>query len=234
MARAHPNITVLNGAEVVPSAQVQVNVRATGLPAVIFQSESGGTVRPGGNPFTCDGAGRAPADVWLNRGAYNLICSGPDLDPFPIPWESVPGADGGIDSDWLGAGAVAASKIAAGAVTPDKISDLWITHTWGLLGEIRTAQGAQDYITPFPIELGPNQTARLKRVRARRNSGTSFTYRILRNSTNVTGTLTCNSANPTPVSLDVPVVDGDQMFLEILSVTGAPSNGSVTLAIATN
>jgi microcystin-dependent protein len=85
----------------VQGATVQINRRSDGTAAAVFAAETGsGTV---GNPRTSDANGDVVG--WLDRGSYVAVITAAGYATKTVNFESVPGADQGIDSAALAPGA---------------------------------------------------------------------------------------------------------------------------------
>lgn len=113
-----------------------------------------------------------------------------------------------------------------------------VTHTWAITGVIQTATGAGDltnYVPPMFISLASLETVKLVKAYYVIGSGTSITFSIQRNGTNVTG-LASLSATSTPgnaaASSPPTLSDGDQLALVVNSVSGTnPGNLTVSIAL---
>lgn len=157
MARVEIPIVVLNSTTGLPvvGAAVAVTVRATGNPATWYTAETGGTGSTAA--IVTDAAGRVSA--WVPRGAYNLAVSGTGITSYTEPWDAVPGADGTIDTLWLGAG-VAAAVIATeiidpytvGPSTSFEIGSVAATHN-GKTGKVFLVAYADVLSTPFSVNI---------------------------------------------------------------------------------
>jgi hypothetical protein len=82
-------------------ASVQVNLR-TGGAASVYSAETAGSVLL--NPLTSDAQGRVTG--WVERGAYNLAVSHPDLPGggYTAFFDAAPGGNATIDGLWLPGG----------------------------------------------------------------------------------------------------------------------------------
>lgn len=102
----------------VQNAEVTIKDRNDNAVAV-FQDQTGSTQRT--QPLLTDAQGRV--DGWLNRGAYKIIIVVPSRPTRTEYYDSSPGGDGAIDSDWIQASAITNSKLADSSVSGDKIAN---------------------------------------------------------------------------------------------------------------
>lgn len=126
-----------------------------------------------------------------------------------------------------------AAGIANGAVTPAKMSSktLRVAHTFTLPGPIAVASGDTDYIPGFFVSVPATQTVALVAARYRINGGTSCQFDIEVNGSDATGfaSLTATTTAATTDPANVALADNDYVTITIDSVTGSPTNLSVTL-----
>ncbi len=118
MARTEIPLIVLDPAtgNAVVGASVAVKDRVTGSPSTVYAAETGATTVT--NPRTTDAYGRVAG--WIERGSYQFDISGTGLVSYTEYYESSPGGDGTIDTNWITSGAVTTAKLADEAVTADK------------------------------------------------------------------------------------------------------------------
>ncbi len=108
-----------------------------------------------------------------------------------------------------------------------------IGHTFTVYGEIKVPSGDTDYICPFFIDLPTGQTAKLVACRYIINSGTSVTFKLQKNGSDITG-FTSLSAGTTVAETDpadVTLADADKIALVVTAVSSTPKNLSVTVFI---
>lgn len=115
MARAPIPLTVLKPIgfgrlAAAAGASVQVNLRSGGA-ASVYNAETAGSVLA--NPLTSDAQGRVTG--WVERGAYNLVASHPDLPGggYTEFFDAAPGGNSTVDALWLPDGVVSAAKVAS-------------------------------------------------------------------------------------------------------------------------
>jgi hypothetical protein len=115
MARAPIPLTVLKPLgfgrlAAAVGASVQVNLRSGGA-ATVYNAGTAGLVLS--NPLTSDAQGRVTG--WVERGAYNLVASHPDLPGggYTAFFDAAPGGNATIDELWLPDGVVTGAKLAA-------------------------------------------------------------------------------------------------------------------------
>lgn len=138
MARAELPIVVLNTTTGLPvsGASVAVKYRSSGLAATWWTQETGGTSSTAS--ITTDASGRTSA--WLDRGAYNCTVSGTGITTYTEPWDSSPGADGGIDSLWLPDNVIQARHLADKVVSAAEIADDTITASQIAAGAVGSSE----------------------------------------------------------------------------------------------
>lgn len=107
---------VTSNLQPVSGASVQVNVRATGTPAIVYAGETGGTTVS--NPLITDANGRV--NGWIDEGSYVLGVSGSGITSYNQPYEAVRGSiqlafpgDRIVTNTLPGASIVDASVVAA-------------------------------------------------------------------------------------------------------------------------
>lgn len=118
MARTEIPLIVLDPAtgNAVVGASVAVKDRVTGSASTVYAAETGATTVT--NPRTTDAYGRVSG--WIERGSYQFDISGTGLVSYTEYYESSPGGDGTIDTNWIASSAVTNIKIADGTLTPAK------------------------------------------------------------------------------------------------------------------
>lgn len=121
---------VTSNLQPVSGASVQVNVRATGTPAIVYSGETGGTTVS--NPLVTDANGRV--NGWIDEGSYVLNVSGSGITSYNQPYEAVRGSiaiafpgDRIVTNTMPGSSILDASipntKLATGAVLSKHLSD---------------------------------------------------------------------------------------------------------------
>lgn len=107
------------------------------------------------------------------------------------------------------------------------------THTWAISGEVKVPSGDTDYIVPFFVMKGANETVTLTRARHRINSGTSATVKLTNNGSDITGwtgisvTTTSTTTSGTATTLSDTVA----IALVVTGVSGTPTNLSFTIEL---
>jgi peptidoglycan/xylan/chitin deacetylase (PgdA/CDA1 family) len=107
------------------------------------------------------------------------------------------------------------------------------TKVFTIPDEIHVPAGDIDFIPPFFISLGPTQTAKVIKVIHRLNSGTSATFKLQKNGSDLTG-FTGIEAKPetqTTDPADQEIADGDRLAMVVTAVSGAPKNLTVAVVI---
>lgn len=96
-------------------ASVQVNLRSGGA-ASVYSAETAGSVLL--NPLTSDAQGRVTG--WVERGAYNLVVTHPDLPGggYTAFFDAAPGGDATIDGLWLPNGILTEEDLFASLYQP--------------------------------------------------------------------------------------------------------------------
>lgn len=106
------------------------------------------------------------------------------------------------------------------------------THTWTIQTPA-VESGDTDFIIPITIRPAAGETVEVESVTHKINSGTSVTWDLTKNGSNVTGftslssTTTSTNTNPTNQSL----ADGDKVKPDVSAVTGSPARWEVTLVL---
>lgn len=120
MARTEIPLIVLDPAtgNAVVGASVAVKDRVTGNSSTVYAAETGATTVT--NPRTTDAYGRVAG--WIERGSYQFDISGTGLVSYTEYYESSPGGDGTIDTNWITSSAVTTAKLADDSVTADKLA----------------------------------------------------------------------------------------------------------------
>ncbi len=107
------------------------------------------------------------------------------------------------------------------------------TKVFTIPDEIRVPAGDVDFIPPFFISLTAGQTAKVTKVIHRLNSGTSATFKLQKNGSDLTG-FTGIEAKPeiqTTDPADQELADGDKLAMVVTAVSGTPKNLSVAVVI---
>lgn len=115
MARTEIPLIVLDPAtgNAVVGASVTVRDRITGASSTVYAAETGATTVT--NPRTTDAYGRVAG--WIERGSYQFDISGTGLVSYTEYYESSPGGDGTIDTNWIASSAVTPQKSAQSVVS---------------------------------------------------------------------------------------------------------------------
>lgn len=212
MEREQSPIVALAGGAPIEGASVLIKVRSTGADATVYAAETGGAA--GDNPDLTDEYGTT--NQWLERGAYQAVITADGLAPRVVNFSIAPGSDGGVDEDWLVPGLL--------GVTLREV------HTWAVGGEIKVPASDTDYIPPMFASKLAGETLTLKKLRVRINGGTSVTFKVQQNGSDVTG-YTGLSATTTAGDVgsgDVAIADDDVLAIVVTAVTGTPKNLTVT------
>lgn len=116
------------------------------------------------------------------------------------------------------------------AMIPNSVSEISFPQTWVIPGDVSVPSGDTNLIPPLLMSVLSGKTAVLKGVRHKISSGTSVTYKIQKNGTDITGytAMTVNTSNQKVVT-DVPLVDTDILQPVVTAVSGSPKNMSISL-----
>lgn len=111
-----------------------------------------------------------------------------------------------------------------------------IPHTWHIPGDVKVAAGDVDYVLPMFVAKPAFQTMQIVSVRHRINSGTSATFTIGRDASQVitSGIVATTTDTTTAVAQGVEqtgVGDGGRLYLAVTAVSGLPKNLTVTAFI---
>lgn len=107
------------------------------------------------------------------------------------------------------------------------------TMTWAIAGSIAVPSGDTDFLVPALIRVHSNETVVIDSVRYVINSGTSVTFKLQQNGSDVTGftgiscTTTAASTDPT----DVALANNDKLAPVVTAVSGSPKNMTVSVAL---
>ena len=154
-----PAVVIDTAGNTVLNASIQVNLRSGGA-ATVYAAETGATTTA--NPLTTNAQGQVTG--WLNRGAYNLVVTGPGITGYTDPYDSVPGVDLGIDTAAIADLGVTTAKLAASAVTAEKIADGANTPEKGLysatesFATVATSEGTASTTFTDLATVGPTLT----------------------------------------------------------------------------
>lgn len=119
-----------------------------------------------------------------------------------------------------------------GLTTPPTTAVFYTTHTW-TIPTPAVESGSTDLIIPMTVAKHANDVMEIERVEHKINGGTSVTWDLTKNGSNVTGftslstTTTTTNTDPTNVTL----ADRDKVKPDISAVTGTPLAWEVTLTI---
>lgn len=107
------------------------------------------------------------------------------------------------------------------------------TKVFTIPDEIKVPSGDIDFIPPFFISLTAGQTAKVTKVIHRLNSGTSATFKLQKNGTDLTGFtgIEAKAEIQTTDPGDQELGDGDKLAMVVTAVSGAPKNLSVAVVI---
>jgi peptidoglycan/xylan/chitin deacetylase (PgdA/CDA1 family) len=127
-------------------------------------------------------------------------------------------------------GAIPGSAPAGGAGGSTTLSE---TKVFTIPDEIKVPAGDTDFIPPFFISLAAGQTAKVTKVIHRLNSGTSATFKLQKNGSDLTGFtgIEAKAETQTKDPTDQEVADGDRLAMVVTAVSGTPKNLSVAVVI---
>lgn len=115
----------------------------------------------------------------------------------------------------------------------DATKTWWVAHNFIISGEIKVPSGQTDLIPPAYFAVATNQTLKLAKVRYNIEAGTSVTFKLQKNSADITG-FTGLSATTTTASTDpadVTIADNDEVQVVVTAVAGTPQNMTVMLTM---
>jgi len=94
--------------------------------------------------------------------------------------------------------------------------------------EVKVASGDTDYLPPFFVFV-PSGSLTLKSIRYRINSGTSATFKLTKNGSDITNytSLSCTTTAATTTQ-DESLADNDVIAVVVTAVSGTPKNMSVS------
>jgi len=114
----------------------------------------------------------------------------------------------------------------------------WENSNWTVFqnivvsGEIKVPSGDTDYICPLIVSVPANYTCTLKNIRYRINGGTSVSFRLQKNGSDITnyGTsgspLSCTGTRAETASDDT-LADNDSLAPVVSAVSGTPKNMTI-------
>lgn len=107
------------------------------------------------------------------------------------------------------------------------------TKVFTIPDEIKVPAGDIDFIPPFYVSLGATQTARVIKVIHSIHSGTSATFKLQKNGSDLTGFTGIEATTETQTKdpADQEIADGDRLAMVVTAVSGAPKNLSVAVVI---
>jgi peptidoglycan/xylan/chitin deacetylase (PgdA/CDA1 family) len=107
------------------------------------------------------------------------------------------------------------------------------TKVFTIPDEIKVPAGDIDFIPPFYVSLGATQTARAIKVIHSIHSGTSATFKLQKNGSDLTGFtgIEAKTETQTKDPADQEIGDGDRLAMVVTAVSGAPKNLSVAVVI---
>lgn len=180
--------------------------------------------------------------VWYNSTDYNNPADDPNVEIIRVTGRSTDtltvtrGQEGISATTKNTGGKVYKMLLATTRYWLDKVRtgiNKRIPHTWTIPGEIKVASGNTDFICPIPIPVVSETLVRLVGVRYFINSGTSVTFKLQKNGSDITGftglsaTTTATSTTPTAVSL----ADLDKIAVVVTAVSGTPYCLTVALLV---
>lgn len=126
MARTEIPLLLLNPdtGEFLPGAEIRVFNRSDSSAATIWQTETNNVALT--QPILTDAQGRV--DGWLDRGSYRIEITATGFPVTNENYDSAPGSNSAIDSNWLGNASIVNSKIADGAVSTVKLEGSAVTQ----------------------------------------------------------------------------------------------------------
>lgn len=107
----------------------------------------------------------------------------------------------------------------------------WSSHTWAISGAIAVPSAGTNFIPPMTVFAGDTQAVDMVYYSIR--AGTSVTFDLKKNGTNMTG-FTSLSATTTPAQTnpaDVALTSGDSIAPVVSAVSGSPDGLSISVII---
>lgn len=105
-----------------------------------------------------------------------------------------------------------------------------LTHTFTITGEVKVASGDTSFIPGFFVPIPTGKSARFLGGRSKLNSGTSVTFDIRRNGSNISA-VNGATTTATTFSNNVVLADQDLLSLVVTAVSGTPKNLSLSVYV---